>query len=111
MFRCERTFELRHERSDFIGDLPEFFQVVAAVQIEHRTDVQQSRRRMAVKRRFDTNAPHQFLQARDIRWQIARLHRCVFDEARRLGVTFAAREQGKSRFAHRPNEIAFAIGF
>src|SRR5262249_21973801 len=31
----ERTFELKHQRRSFIGDLPEFFQIAGAVHIEH----------------------------------------------------------------------------
>src|SRR5438874_567398 len=38
----ERTFELTHQRGSFICDLPEFFQIGGAVQIEHRSHMQKS---------------------------------------------------------------------
>ena len=44
-----------HQRRHFIGDLPEFFQVLRVVQIQHRAHVQQARRRRG--RRNDASTP------------------------------------------------------
>ena len=93
MFAGERAFELPDQRGDLVGDLAILFQVVRMMQIQHRPDVQQARRRVAVERCLHPDALHQFLQARDIRRQILRPHRRVLDEARRLGRAFAAGEQ------------------
>ena len=48
----ERTFELPHQRGGLIGDLPEFFQIGRAVQIEHGSNMQQVR-----WRRVRNNSP------------------------------------------------------
>ena len=106
-----RAFELRDQRGDLIGDLPEFFQVVRAMQIQHGADVQQPAGRVAVKRRLDADPRHQLLQPGNIGGQILRAHRRVFDEARGLRIAFAAGEQGEAGFAHGPDQRNFAFGF
>ena len=49
MFARERAFELGDECRNFIRDVAEFFQVLAAMQIQHGPDVQKSGRRVAIK--------------------------------------------------------------
>ncbi len=40
MFARQRTLELGNEHGDFIGDLPEFLQIIGPLQIEHWSDMQ-----------------------------------------------------------------------
>src|ERR1051325_11563475 len=48
MLGGERPFKLPYERGGLISDLPEFFQIGCAMQIEHRPDMQQSAGGVAV---------------------------------------------------------------
>ena len=59
----ERSFELPDQRRRLVGKLPEFFQIVRAVQIEHRPHVQQSRRGVTVIGGLQAERAHDCLQA------------------------------------------------
>ncbi len=93
----ERPLELLHQRGHFVGDLPVFLQILRAMQIQHRAHVQQSRRRVPVIRRLQSQPAHQLLQLADVGRQILGPHRRVLDEADRLGVALAARSAATGR--------------
>ena len=107
VFAAQRSFELQHERSHFVGNLPVFFQILRAVQIQHRPHVQQSRRGVAVIGGIQSEPPHQLLQFGGVGRQVPRPHGRVFDEGHGFGSARATGQKRQSRLAQRPYEFGF----
>ena len=109
VFTRERAFELGDQRGNCVGNLPEFPEIAGALQIQHRPDVQQPRRRVTVIGSRHTRLLHELLQVGNVGRQILRTHRCVLDEAGGLRVALAAGQQGQASLAHRPHEIRLGL--
>ena len=106
VFGGNRPAKLLHQRRNFRRDVPEFFHVLARMQVEQGPHVQQARARMAVIRRFQPHPLHHRLQRVHIGGQLLRPHRRVFDARDGLHPCPCGRSAARApRLAQLPDQI------
>src|SRR6266511_6319425 len=96
----ERTLELPHQRRRLIGDLPEFFQIGRAMEIENGANMEQSAGGVTIITRLQSERVHDRLQSAHVIRQLRGTNGRVFNERDRLCLPDAAGQKRETRFAH-----------